>query len=316
MFQQLTKCRACSGTDLVEVLNLGVQPLSNDFRKPGEECAGYAPLKVLFCKTCTLAQLSVVVRPEILYSRYSYVTSKSEMMRSHFEDILDDILEECHQTPKTLLEIGSNDGTFLKFAKNEFKEMVGFEPAENLCAAAETQGVSTIERLFTHANAIELAAVPFKADVIVARHVFCHIDDWRDFIRGLETISHKDTLVFIEVPHVLDMFRNNSFDQIYVEHLSYMSTTAMQHLLKGTKFHIQKVLHYPIHGGSVGIMLRQGPDAGWEIEGEYKLDYQWLHLSRQMDKNTAELCSRLYGCRRSGQIVCGFGASAKGDRLD
>ena len=192
MYHQHTKCRACGGTDLVLVLDLGAQPLANDFRKPGEECAGYAPLKVLFCKTCTLAQLSVVVRPEILYSRYSYVTSKSEMMRSHFKDILDDILEECHQTPKTLLEIGSNDGTFLKFAKNEFKEMVGFEPAENLCAAAETQGVSTIERLFTHANAIELAAVPFKADVIVARHVFCHIDDWRDFIRGLETISHKD----------------------------------------------------------------------------------------------------------------------------
>jgi len=69
----------------MEVFDLGIQPLANDFRKEGEEHAGYAPLKVLFCPRCSLAQLSVTVDPKVLYRNYSYVTSPSDMMREHFE---------------------------------------------------------------------------------------------------------------------------------------------------------------------------------------------------------------------------------------
>jgi novobiocin biosynthesis protein NovU/D-mycarose 3-C-methyltransferase len=313
MYHQHTKCRACGGTDLVPVLDLGVQSLANDFRKPYEECAGMAPLKVMFCRACTLAQLSVVVKPGILYSHYSYVTSKSEMMRSHFEDILDDILGECHQTPKTLLEIGSNDGTFLKFAQKEFKGGVyGVEPAQNLVDRARGNGIETINRPFDYKFAIEWSSdTPCKSDVIVARHVFCHVDDWRGFILGLETISHKDTLVFIEVPHVLDMFKNNSFDQVYHEHLSYMSTTAMQHLLKGTKLHIQRSIHYPIHGGAVGIMLRQGKSPTEQIKSESDLYDKWIDLDRAVRQNTDLLLEIILDNRRAGKVTCGFGASAK-----
>ena len=305
-------CRACGGTDLVSGLSLGVQPLANDFRRAGQERAGMAPLQVLYCKTCTLAQLSVVVNPDILYDRYSYRTSRSETMRAHFEDILDDILEECRRQPKTLLEIGSNDGTFLFFASKEFTSGVsGIEPARNLAADARANGILTTDRLFCQRLAIELAADGVRPDVIVARHVFCHVDDWRDFIKGLESVSHKHTLVFIEVPHVLDMFKNNSFDQIYHEHLSYMSTTAMRYLLKDSKFSIVKVNRYPIHGGAVGMFLKFGRQKLEKIASEENLFDRWIDLSGAMAKNTVDLMERVIENQRSGLVTCGFGASAK-----
>src|ERR1035437_10251900 len=94
MYTLHTHCRACNfrapgaqgvksvpTEKLIEVFDLGVHPLANDFCKEGEPHAGYAPLKVMFCPRCSLAQLSVVVDPAILYSHYAYVTSSSNMMR-------------------------------------------------------------------------------------------------------------------------------------------------------------------------------------------------------------------------------------------
>jgi len=101
MYTTRTFCRACSygkpsgppgiksapsGEKLIEVLDLGLQALANDFKNSDEEHAGFAPLTVLMCPKCKLAQLSVVVNPEILYCHdYPYVTSTSQTMLDHFK---------------------------------------------------------------------------------------------------------------------------------------------------------------------------------------------------------------------------------------
>jgi len=70
---------------LIPVFDLGLQPLANAFTTKDGVHAGYAPLKVLFCPRCGLAQLSATVDPQILYSHYLYVTSPSETMQAHFD---------------------------------------------------------------------------------------------------------------------------------------------------------------------------------------------------------------------------------------
>lgn len=122
MYRYHTTCRACgygpgitadgikSGTSnerLEPVFSLGAQPLANDFCKPTDDMAGFAPLQVLLCPRCNLAQLSVVVDPRVLYSTYRYVTSNSRTMREHFQRILDIFPLASH--PAKILEIGSND---------------------------------------------------------------------------------------------------------------------------------------------------------------------------------------------------------------
>jgi novobiocin biosynthesis protein NovU/D-mycarose 3-C-methyltransferase len=301
------------------------QPLANDFRKPGEECAGMGPLVVLMCRRCSLAQLSVTVRPDVMYANYSYVTSKSETMAAHFDRIMQDIIEdENHRPPACpprMLEIGSNDGTFLeRVHRFTGYEVLGVEPASNLSTIAIDRGVRTINRLWDTATAVELSYQKYQADVIVARHVFCHVDDWQGFVHALEFVSHKDTLVFIEVPYVKDMFKNNSFDQVYHEHLSYMSVMAMVHLLAGTKFKLHKIIPYEIHGGAIGIMLRHVEHEGMAdvsvdqysvSESVETLERGWYDLSVSMQKNRMELIKLVLGLNFEGKTVCGFGASAK-----
>jgi hypothetical protein len=146
------------------------------------------------------------------------------------------------------------------------------------------------------------------------------VDYWEGFVRGLELLSHEDTLVFIEVPYVGDMLKMNSFDQVYHEHLSYMSFTAMRKLLEKTNLRVHRVIHYGIHGGSVGIMLRHRAHKAPEHSSitEYtvketpqKLYDAWIVMGNRAASNRAELSRLLFDLKRDGKAVCGFGASAK-----
>lgn len=269
MYREHTQCRACgyartgSGgskrvvtESLIPVFDLGLQPLANDFRKSGEECSGYAPLKVMLCPRCSLAQLSVVVNPHILYDRYSYVTSPSQTMADHFATLTRDLMAEAPDA-KSVLEIGSNDGTLLTHFQSMGLRAEGIDPAENLGKIAAEKGVLTTLGMFGEKTASTLG----KFDLVVARHVFCHVDDWKDFVKGLEAVSLHDTLIAIETPYVQDLLDKCEFDTIYHEHLSYLNLKSVVALLKDTSLRLHGIIRYPIHGGAI-VMIIDSKDSG------------------------------------------------------
>lgn len=323
MYLLHTSCRACgyasscaqgiksqSCERLVEVFDLGVQPLANDFRRNGDELAGHAPLKVMLCPECSLAQLSVVVNPGILYSRYSYVTSPSDTMRQHFERIIKDISRATDG--KSVVEIGSNDGKLLQIMQERGYSVLGVDPAENLSEQARANGVPTQTGFFGH----DLAKVIPQADIIIARHVFCHLNDWHDFVRGLEDITFTSSIVCIEVPYVGDMLKNCEFDTIYHEHLSYLSIKSVQSLLHGSTLRLHGIIRYPIHGGAIMLLLRR-TDANIEPHSsvaDFKENItleDWKAFAVEARAQIDRLRATVRTLRTQGKRVAGLGASAK-----
>lgn len=323
MYKLHTACRACGYGKpaipdinpkpvqrLVPVFDLGLQPLANDFCKAGEESAGYAPLKVLFCPKCSLAQLSATVNPSVLYRHYSYVTSPSAMMRNHFECLIKDIASET--SGKSVLEIGSNDGKLLAMMKERGYSVWGIDPAENLGDIARCNGIQTTTGLFNEDTA---RMIP-ESDIVIARHVFCHVDDWHGFVRSLESVSRPDTLVCIEVPYVGDMLKNLEFDTIYHEHLSYLSIRSMQALLHDKAFHIHRIIRYPIHGGALLLMLRHNdwPNLPHSSILDFKEDItekDWREFADATARLRDDLTRTVSRAVESGSRVAGLGASAK-----
>lgn len=339
MYRIRTECRACglgksliptlkesiaagsayaAANTLAPVFDLGVQPLANNFVEPGEEQAGFAPLKVMFCPRCTNAQLSVVVSPDVLYRHYLYVTSPSQTMKEHFAALLKVMQEE--QSVLRVLEIGSNDGAFLKFLKaNSAVEILGCDPAFNLTVQAEKDQIPTIQRVWDR-EAGENAAVHFKGnlDVIIARHVFCHVDDWQGFLHNCLIPSKKDTLVCIEVPYVKDLLEKGEFDTIYHEHTSYLSIKAMQALLAGSPWRLHRIQKFPVHGGAILLMLRRHDYEGKphtsveEFLSHEKITIEtWRDFADKAHKKIAQISAYVRNLRENGKRVVGYGASAK-----
>lgn len=283
-------------------------PLANDFCEGNEEREGYAPLKLMWCPRCTLGQLSVVVNPKLLYKEYSYVTSNSQTMRNHFDTLIRDLKSESEC--ESVLEIGSNDGRLLNhFQELGTKTVLGIEPASNLADIALRNGINTINEFFDQEIAGIVADNPKPPDVIVARHVFCHIDDWQEAIYGLQKLCANGAIAAIEVPYFIDTINTVEFDQIYHEHLSYMTIEAMKHALQGTGMVISNVKHYPIHGGAIVMFIKRGRvHCDWSESLTLEDLRAFAHKSHAC---IADLIRLVHELVADGKIVVGYGASAK-----
>ena len=301
---------------MVPVLDLGRQALANDFCLPGEARQGFYPLCVMFCKDCGLAQLSAVVDREAIYRRYAYVSSASVTMQRHYDRLFLDILSE--QPDKMICEIASNDGGCLQFAKSKGFSVLGVDPARNLAALAEIRGIPTIAEFFNPASAeLAKAKMPMPG-VILARHCFAHVDDWCEFMAGLELLATKDTLIVFEFPYVLDTLRNASWSTLYHEHLSVISLKPLAHLLQRTKFHIHRVQRVAVHGGAVVVMLRHDDhpaqphlSADEMLAEENVNESDWRLFALKTQQQIDEIRSTVQGLRKDGKIVAIMGASAK-----
>lgn len=329
MYKPHTTCRACgyaappaahikaaaNPERMMSVFNLGLQPLANDFRRGSEERSGFAPLEVLFCPRCTLGQLSVVVNPRVLYANYSYLTSGSDTMLGHFNVLCRDLTQMTHG--HRLLEIGSNDGALLAYFKGHGFDVLGVDPAENLCKLARGRGVETLCALWARDAAID-ASRQIEPDIVLARHVFCHVDNWRSFIDGLSIVCKRDSVVCIEVPHAQKLLENQEFDTIYHEHLSYLTLRSMETLLRDSPFRLAQVINYPIHGGALLLMLvrcetlRETPDAvKLALEQERAGLDEWREFSNRAEEAKLNLIRFVEQARSEGKTVAGLGASAK-----
>jgi hypothetical protein len=309
-YRPLTKCRICGNTELKPVFDLSTQALANDFVKDGEPRQGHYPLKVLFCERCTLSQLSVIVDPNVLYRNYKYVTSSSQTMKEHFARLLVEFAGE--QCGNRIVEIGSNDGAFLREAQTQGWRTLGIDPACNL----EMHGVETILSFFDCESAKQAHTHIGQPAVILARHCVAHMDNLREFVAGLEILCGQETVIAIEIPYMRDTLNRVEFDQVYHEHLNFISLHSLEHLLKGTPFHIHRVIHYAIHGGAVLIMLRRNDSRREPTVSEYVRDDKtttedWYRFKVKAQQKIEEMRNSVLARAEYGNAVCGFGASAK-----
>ncbi len=329
MIQERTHCRTCGSKNLKFILDLGKTALANDFLKP-EEVEGYKvslPLRVVLCLDCSLVQLADTVDPKILYSHYAYVTSTSKTMDAHLNSLMTHLLTVGRLgAGSKVLEIASNTGVFLKKFKEQGCEVLGIEPAGNIADVALATAIPTRKEFFNSETAKKLKAEWGLADLIMGRHVFAHIDDLKDLVAGLETISHPETLVAFEVPYAVDFFEHTEYDTIYHEHLSYISATAVEALVKDTAFTLARIEHYPIHGGSILFHLRHRSSkakphtsvaAALQNEKDMMLaaPATWGQFAERVNYIRTELPAMLRKFKAQGKRIIGYGASAKGNTL-
>jgi hypothetical protein len=329
MIRERTHCRTCGSKDLAVILDLGKTPLANDFLKP-EEVSGYTtllPLRFCVCRNCSLGQLADTVSPDVLYSHYAYVTSTSKTMEGHLTAQLEHLLAVGgFKSKPRVLEIASNTGIYLKKFQQAGCEVLGVEPAENIARLAIWEGVPTRIEFFNAVTAKKLHHEWGQADLILGRHVFAHIDDLSDLLAGLETVAHPGTVIAFEVPYLVDFFQGIEFDTIYHEHLSYISIRSLEALTARTAFSLQRVDHYPIHGGSILFHLRlraanvpPHESVRQAIEQEQRLRLAepaaWDPFVKRVRHVQTELPALVRRLKTQGKHIIGYGASAKGNTL-
>jgi hypothetical protein len=317
-------CRICGETSLLKFLDLGKQPLANGFlTKVQFKDEQKFPLKVYFCKNCGLVQLLDVVSPKFLFEDYAYYTARSsKALPQHFKDFAETISREYSLKPDDLvIDIGGNDGTFLK---NLDCKVLNVEPSLPHCRVSERNKVLAFCGYFTSQTAMSIRNLYGKAKIITASNVFAHIDNLYDAMAGVRMLLEDDGVFIVEVHHFLSMFKNFDFDQIYHEHLSYFTINPL--MLIGHKFGLCafRVDKIPIHGGSLRIYFKEKNfplgSSPWDIASEEFFAYaNDLNALMQWSKNVENvkkgLTTLVYDLHDKGKKIAGYGAPAKGNTL-
>jgi methylation protein EvaC len=236
-----------------EFINLGMQPIANGYLAHNADFTEetFFELAMARDEETGLCTLTDIVDIEKVYDdTYVYHSSGSETMRSHFCDIAQRI--KAKSNTKSILEIGSNDGAFLKWFDTDVADSV--EPCGNFAQLTQDMGYKTLPNFWNMETAKELNR---KYDVIYSANCICHIPDLDEtFNSAREILTDHGTLVF-EDPSLLQMIERTSYDQIYVEHVHMFSVYALKNILESCGLTITRVEHLTVHGGSNRIYAQK-----------------------------------------------------------
>ena len=132
--KKITKCRLCSNNKFIRIHNFGNHYVSNFVSKNEIKKGIKAPLNLIYCKKCKLLQLEHSAPQEIMYKKfYWYRSGVTSTMRLALKDIYLTLKKTTNlQKSDTVLDIGANDGTLLKYFKDGGFTTIGCEPAKNL----------------------------------------------------------------------------------------------------------------------------------------------------------------------------------------
>jgi len=312
-------CRVCGSSDLKTILSLGNSPLANNLLKNSEQDDELYPLQINFSPESYNVQLSHSVPREKMFNNYLYVSSTTEVFRKHFSDLADSLINNFKLDKNSfVVDIGSNDGVFLKPLKDKGVEVCGVEPAKNVADLAEKDGVSTIVGYFEDESTI--SQISQKADLVTAFNVFAHSDKLTEITQNAFKILKNDGKFVIEVQYLYDTLKDVTFDNIYHEHYNYWSVLSLSNFFSKLNLQVSSVEHIDTHGGSIRVYVgNEGCDVDKSVdefiskELEFGLDKieTYKHFANKVYQYKNNVMKKLNKLKDEGKKIVGYGSPAK-----
>ena len=151
-------------------------------------------------------------------------------MVEHFKTYSNWIIKKYGKRLNNLIEIGSNDGTFLSNFKNTKFNVLGFEPSKNVAEVSKKRGIKTINEFFNLKNTKKLKKLKKNVKKISAANAICHVPNLISLIKGVDFLLSKEGLFIFEEPYLGSMFEKTSYDQIYDEHIFMFSLSSIKNI--------------------------------------------------------------------------------------
>lgn len=319
----IKKCRVCE-SDLNPILDLGAQFLQGAFVKGSvKPPLRKIPLEIGFCdpamneNACGLVQLMHSVPPEILYKKYWYRSGTNRTMTNHLTNLASEIMERFK--PSSILDIGCNDGTFLKAFPKSVKR-TGVDPSD--AALSIDNDIEVVRSCFPSSKKIE---GPF--DVVSSFAMLYDLDDPIMFLRAVTRVLSRRGVFVFEVAYLPTMMKNVAFDNICHEHLEYYSFAVLENMLGAVGMRIFDVRLTDTNCGSILCFA----DGGYERkdfneftisrirekEFEMALDSEetYIDFSKAVLKRIADVRDLIQRLRGLGKNIHIYGSSTKGNVL-
>ncbi|WP_440923137.1 methyltransferase domain-containing protein [Candidatus Pelagibacter sp.] len=240
----------------INFLDLGLQPLANNYLKKNQlnRKEKKYRLKIGINIGTKLVSINQPISSKLMFNnKYPYRSSMSKTMLKSFQNLA--VLINKKFKPKKILEIGSNDGSFIKnFSK---KKVIGIEPCSNVEKITKKKGFNTYPLYWNLKTAKKLLIKEGKVDLIYSANTISHIENLDEVFRSIDIILNDNGILIIEDPSLLECLKKNTYDQFYNEHIYVFSLIGLENVLKKHNFEIFHIQTLEIHGGSNRYFIKK-----------------------------------------------------------
>ena len=322
MGKQIKSCRLCNSKFLVKIIDLNNQPPANSLHKKYEKIKKF-PLILLFCKKCSTAQLSISLDPKYLFKKYFWVTATSSTAKKHsaffFEKISKFLKKKSH-----IIEIASNDGTFLKPFLKKKHRVLGVDPAKNIAKLANLNGIKTISEFFSYQLSKKIKNKYPDNKVIFARNVIPHVKNINSVVKGISNLSNDETVVAIEFHYAKEILLDLQYDSIYHEHIFYFTIKTISNLFKRYGLIAFDVFKSPISGGSLVLLFSKKQLKKTKLlkkleftEKKMKVNSlkRWSFFGKKSYLHAKQFKKNVINILNKKRTLFGYGASARSSTL-
>ena len=303
-------------------LNLGKQPLANSFIPSNSKKIlskeFFYNLNVAFDTKTFLVSVAKPVNPKFQYTdQYAHRASESITMRNSFSKIANKLSKKF--SPKIVMEIGSNDGVFIR--NFEKKKIIAVEPCKNL--ARLTAGkYKTYPDFWTKSLAKKIFKKSKNADVIFSANTISHIPDLKQTFEAIESSLSPHGVLVIEDPSLLSVIKNNSYDQFYDEHVYVFSAIAISNVIEKLNLRLFDAEKIKTHGGSLRYYICK-KNAKYKItknlnkilkeEKKAKLNQfkTYKNFSKKVKKSKVNLKNIFKKLKKQNKKIISYGATYK-----
>lgn len=309
-------------------MDLGNQPHGDSFiaLKDLKKREPYYPLRACFCRDCTTVQIDYTVPKEVMFEEYLYVSGTTRSLKKHFEESTKRLITKSKlKKGDFVVDIGSNDGTWLECWRGTGIQTLGVDGAKNLAKIANKKGLETLPKFFNKKVAKEIIKKRGYANLVTAAGVFFHLEELHSVTEGITELIGDTGVLCVQAIYLGQMLEIGAFDQIYHEHLTYWTLRSIEALLVQYGLEVCSAEFLPIHGGSieyfiakkgtrnilpsVAAMRRREKARGL---GELKTYQKFAKRVWEMKKELLPILSRF---KKEGKKVHALGAPIKGSTL-
>lgn len=322
MQNNLTNCRICKSYNLTEVINLGNQYLGSRFPfQHQKNDIPRSPVILVMCDKCSLVQLKYSINQVDIYEHnYGYKSGISNTMKNHFKHYNNELQKIIEiNSDDWILDIGSNDGTFLNYYPKCNK--VGCDPTGKQFSSLYIE-MNLIPTYFTY-NTVRAVFSTQKFKIITSIAMFYDLPDPVEFANDIYKLLDDNGIWSFEQSYALSMINKNSLDTICHEHLEYYNIKNIVDILDITNLKCIDVSFNESNGGSMRFVVAKKSSNYDETNLDSLLDLEkhlykketyikWYYDCKKEIIKTTKFIKKI---KEHNEDVYVYGASTKGNTL-
>lgn len=319
-------CKNCKTKNLRKIIKIGKQPISSVFNEKRKNNSKKYSLDVYKCKKCGLVQFSKLPPLEDMYGQtYGYRTSLSPFMISHMKRKFSIIeSKKLLKRNSRILDIGSNDGTFLNFFRKKKIERYAIDPSAEKFKVYYDKKINLIidyfskKKIDNYFNSKNISSKKFN--LITSFAMFYDIENPNSFCKDIFNLLENDGMWIAEFSYFPLLLKNLTYDQICHEHVTYYTLTTFEKIVKKNGMKIIDISFNEINGGSIEVVCSKKQSKYKSkiekinsiLDDERLIDdeaYKRFNKRINNVKNNLNLFLKNLGKKK----VIGYGASTKGN---